>query len=125
MDAAAATLADGTLQHFVFSSLPSPEAVSGGRVRGLDHYEGKVDVVRYLRSLKPAKAGEKSLGDVTTLVWVAYYMENFARWDLNAYLRPRKVWIYMPAPAHPALAAQDFSRTAASPEWPLCHKMAK
>lgn len=83
------------MQHFIFSSLPSPEAITRGRVSELHHYEGKVDVVKYIRGLKPVdgKAGGngKSLGDVTTLVWAGYYMENFARWDLNAYLRPRKV----------------------------------
>ncbi len=37
-----------TLQHFIFSSLPSPDVISGHKYPQLEHYEGKADIVRYV-----------------------------------------------------------------------------
>lgn len=82
VDAACQTL--DTLKHFVFSSLPSPDRISNHEMPDLLHYEGKVKIVDYI-----AKQGR--LSDVTTILYCGYYMENFTRWELNSYLRPRQV----------------------------------
>ncbi|KAK3053959.1 hypothetical protein LTR09_005239 [Extremus antarcticus] len=83
VDAAGQTL--DTLQHFIFSSLPSGDQISNHVLTKLHHHEGKADVVHYLKN-----SGSKRLADITTVFWCGYYMENFARYDLNPYIRPRK-----------------------------------
>lgn len=94
-----------SLQHFIFSSLPSVDDLSGHRMSKLNHYEGKAEIARYMEQKYPvarssgehtdksaeAVAPNKQLSDVTTLLYCGYYMENFVRWELNAYLLPQKV----------------------------------
>jgi hypothetical protein len=70
VDAAAATL--DTLEHFVFSSLSSPDLVSNHEMPDLLHYEGKAEVTRYI-------AENEKLGSLTTVLYCGYYMENFVR----------------------------------------------
>ncbi|KPI36411.1 uncharacterized protein AB675_2989 [Cyphellophora attinorum] len=80
-----------TLKHFIFSSLPSPEAVSSGKFANMPHYDGKVQLAQQIHASASQASGQKTLGDITTEIWATYYMENFIRFELNAYLRPRKV----------------------------------
>ena len=87
VDAACTTL--DTLKHFVFSSLPSPDRISNHKYSDLLHYEGKVKIVDYI-------AEQTKLSEITTVLYCGYYMENFTRWELNSYLRPREV--SMPVP---------------------------
>lgn len=71
VDAAATTL--DTLQHFVFSSLSSPDQVSNHEMPDLLHYEGKATVSRYIGQ-------NERLASLTTVLYCGYYMENFTRW---------------------------------------------
>ncbi|KAK5167526.1 uncharacterized protein LTR77_007225 [Saxophila tyrrhenica] len=102
VDAACQTL--DTLEHFVFSSLPSPDAISNHTFSNLYHFEGKVKIVRYIgekglqcptgkrvcdNDFGEEFAESKQLRDVTTVLWCGCYMENFQRWDLNSYLVPK------------------------------------
>jgi hypothetical protein len=98
-----------TLQHFIFSSLPSPDTISNHKYPHLNHFEGKVEIENYIRKhgeYRPSgkrlwdsyrmeetlsHSAGKRLSEITTVVWCGYYMENFARWTLNSYLRPRSV----------------------------------
>lgn len=66
-DAAAATT---TLQHFVWSSLPDPVAVSGGRFLNVHHWKGKSLITEYIQTEKP------ELWAKTTTVLFPNYFEN-------------------------------------------------
>lgn len=91
VDAACGTL--DTLKHFVFSSLPSADEISKRTLSKVHWHEGKAEIVRYIKEKSsPSTAGKvKQLADITTILWCGYYMENFIRWELNPYLRPREV----------------------------------
>lgn len=73
-----------TLKHLIFSSLPSPAEISGGKYKKLRHFEAKAEIELLIKA-------NQQLADKTTVVWAGYYMENISRWVLNDYLRPRKV----------------------------------
>lgn len=85
VQAAATTLS--TLTHFIFSSLPDPVRVSGGRIRTLAHINGKAKISQYIENLSPDSEGRK-LADVTISLWCGYFMENYIEFDIN---KPRKV----------------------------------
>lgn len=70
VDAAAKTL--DTLEHFVFSSLPSPDRLSNHEMPDLLHYEGKAEITRYISE-------HDRLAKLTTVLYCGYYMENFTR----------------------------------------------
>lgn len=65
VDAASAT---PTLEHFVWSTLPSAAAASGGKIL-VPHFEGKATVDEYIKA--------SPLKDKTTFFWVGYYAANF------------------------------------------------
>jgi hypothetical protein len=91
ISAAFATL--DTLDHFIFSSLPAACRISNHAFSTLHHFEGKVEIVDQIDQHPPYTNG-KRLSEIATLVWPAYYMENFTRLELNVYLNPYKVSIY-------------------------------
>lgn len=77
-----------TLEHFIFSTLPNDVEISKGKYRQ-PHFEAKVNTVNYIQSLSERKASrEKNLHDITSLVIVPYYMEN---WVKHPHLGPQKV----------------------------------
>ncbi|KAL3409721.1 NmrA-like family protein [Aspergillus fumigatus] len=66
-DAAAATT---TLQHFVWSALPDPVALSGGQFLNVHHWKGKSLVTEYIQKEKP------ELWAKTTTILFPNYFEN-------------------------------------------------
>ncbi|KAI9369630.1 hypothetical protein BJX61DRAFT_536274 [Aspergillus egyptiacus] len=66
-DAAAMTT---TLQHFVWSALPDPVALSGGQYLNVHHWKGKSLVTEYIQTEKP------ELWARTTTVLFPNYFEN-------------------------------------------------
>ncbi|GES63220.1 NmrA-like family protein [Aspergillus terreus] len=66
-DAAAAT---PTLQHFVWSALPDPVALSGGQFLNVDHWKGKSLITEYIQTQKP------ELWAKTTTILFPNYFEN-------------------------------------------------
>lgn len=66
-DAAAAT---PTLQHFVWSALPDPVALSGGEFLNVHHWKGKSLVTEYIETRKP------DLWEKTTTILFPNYFEN-------------------------------------------------
>ena len=81
---AAANQNAATLKHFIFSSLPSAAKISRGKYTQMHHFEAKAEIERLIKA-------DTQLADKTTVVWAGYYMENFSRWNLSQYIRPRKV----------------------------------
>ncbi|TGJ85715.1 hypothetical protein E0Z10_g3076 [Xylaria hypoxylon] len=69
--AALATL--GTLQHYIYSTLPDVSRITSGAVRA-PHYESKARVKEYIES-------QPGLRAVTTFVWPGFYTSNLA-WDI-------------------------------------------
>jgi hypothetical protein len=65
-DAAAAV---GTLEHFVWSTLPSASTVSAGRIP-VPHMDGKAQVDEYILKCLPV------LAQKTTFYWGGFYAEN-------------------------------------------------
>jgi hypothetical protein len=78
----------------------------------MPHYDGKVQLSQLIHASASQVSGQKTLGNITTEVWATYYMENFIRFELNAYLRPRKVTAAQLKPHHaqPAHAASGLHR---------------
>ncbi|KAL8683137.1 MAG: hypothetical protein Q9186_000850 [Xanthomendoza sp. 1 TL-2023] len=74
-----------TLEHFVLSSLPDEQAISNGK-HVIPHYAAKTATVKYLQKLHGESHQGKTLWDVTSILWVGYYMENW----FNAHSRPKK-----------------------------------
>lgn len=66
---AAASLVDSTLEHFIWSTLPSASAVSAGQIP-VPHMDGKAQVDEYIISNLPA------LAEKTTFYWGGFYAEN-------------------------------------------------
>ncbi|OJI95848.1 hypothetical protein ASPVEDRAFT_156709 [Aspergillus versicolor CBS 583.65] len=66
-DAAAAT---ATLQHFIWSALPDPVALSGGQFLNVHHWKSKSLITEYIRTSKP------ELWAKTTTVLFPNYFEN-------------------------------------------------
>ncbi|KAF4212685.1 hypothetical protein CNMCM8980_000778 [Aspergillus fumigatiaffinis] len=66
-DTAAATT---TLQHFVWSALPDPVALSGGQFLNVHHWKGKSLVTEYIQTEKP------ELWAKTTTILFPNYFEN-------------------------------------------------
>jgi hypothetical protein len=58
-----------TLEHFIWSSLPSASAVSGGKL-AVPHMDGKAEVDEYILSSLSALARK------TTFLWGGFYVEN-------------------------------------------------
>lgn len=85
------------------------------------HFEAKAEVEGYIRSLHPSRsslsssppivAKQRRLSDVSTIIWPTYYMENFTRWTLNAYLQPQR--------QDTGTGATYTLRTSLSPSTPL------
>lgn len=73
--AAAQTL---TLEHYIWSTLPDWETLSGGEI-ALPHAQSKVAVDRYIRDEEP------SLLEKTTFLWVTWYHSNFVHPMLKPY----------------------------------------
>ena len=67
VDAAARTT---TLQHFVWSALPDPVKLSGGKILNVDHWKSKSLVTEYIQQEKPA------LWAKTTVILFPNYFEN-------------------------------------------------
>ncbi|GLA51200.1 NmrA-like domain-containing protein 1 [Aspergillus niger] len=67
VDAAART---STIQHFIWSSLPDPEKVSGGILRNIHHWKSKSVVADYIQQQYPQLWGK------TTVVLFPNYFEN-------------------------------------------------
>lgn len=66
-DAAAAT---PTLQHFIWSALPDPVALSGGQFLNVHHWKSKSLITEYIQTSKP------ELWAKTTTVLFPNYFEN-------------------------------------------------
>ncbi|EED14993.1 NmrA-like family protein [Talaromyces stipitatus ATCC 10500] len=66
-DAAASTT---TLQHFIWSALPDPVAVSGGQFLNVHHWKGKSLITEYIHTKKP------DLWAKTTTILFPNYFEN-------------------------------------------------
>ncbi|KAL9591228.1 MAG: hypothetical protein Q9179_007934, partial [Wetmoreana sp. 5 TL-2023] len=64
-----------TLDCFIFSSLPDENAISNGKYN-LSHYTAKTATVKYIQEQTQSFKG-KTLWDLTTILWVSYYMENW------------------------------------------------
>jgi hypothetical protein len=76
---AKAALATPTLEHFVWSSVPNPLKLSGGK-RLIPHFEAKNRVDQYIES-------EPELLAKTTFLWVGYYGNNvfyYPQYFINA-----------------------------------------
>ena len=85
-DAAAAV---GTLEHFVWSTLPSALSVSAGRIP-VPHMDGKASVDEYILKSLPA------LAQKTTFYWGGFYAENVIYPPYSPSLLPsagKKVWV--------------------------------
>lgn len=67
VDAAART---STIRHFIWSSLPDPEKVSGGILRNIHHWKSKSVVADYIQQQYPQLWGK------TTVVLFPNYFEN-------------------------------------------------
>lgn len=67
VDAAARTT---TLQHFVWSALPDPVKLSGGKILNVNHWKSKSLVTEYIQQEKPA------LWTKTTVILFPNYFEN-------------------------------------------------
>lgn len=67
VDAAART---PTLEHFVWSALPDPEKLSGGRLLNVNHWKSKSLVTEYIQREKPG------LWAKTTTILFPNYFEN-------------------------------------------------
>lgn len=88
-----------TLEHFIFSSVPDANAISGGKFE-MTNYVGKIATLNYIKSLDTPDGlshtfdrEDKTLCGKTTVLWVGYYMEN---WITSPYLRPKKVCHLLP-----------------------------
>ncbi|OCK97884.1 NAD(P)-binding protein [Cenococcum geophilum 1.58] len=62
------------LQHYVFSSLPDPRGLAGGKFQGILPYNAKAALREDLKSY-PA------LHSKTTEVWIAYYFQNWVKYQ--------------------------------------------
>ena len=60
-----------TLERFVFSSLPNPNVLSGGKYPHVYHFEGKAIGVEYGRSTHP------KLWEKTNVFYAGFYLENW------------------------------------------------
>lgn len=65
-------------EYIIFSTLPSPRAISGGKYKGVHHFDSKAAIEEYIRSL-PVKSAFISPGG---------FMTNFAQMPL---FKPQKV----------------------------------
>jgi hypothetical protein len=91
-DAAAAV---ETLEHFVWSTLPSASTVSAGRIP-VPHMDGKAQVDEYILKSLPA------LAQKTTFYWGGFYAENVTYPPYNPNLLPsagKYVWV-QPVASH-------------------------
>ncbi|RDW85435.1 putative hscarg dehydrogenase [Coleophoma crateriformis] len=61
----------GTLERFVFSSLPNANKLSGGKYSHVYHFDGKAMAEEYGRSTYP------ELWEKTTVLYAGFYLENY------------------------------------------------
>jgi hypothetical protein len=66
---AQAAAASATLQHYIWSTIPSASSVSKGRI-AVPHFESKARVDEYILN------NHKRLSEKTTFLWVGYYGSN-------------------------------------------------
>jgi hypothetical protein len=59
----------GTLEHFIWSSLPSASTASGGKL-AVPYMDGKAEIDEYILKFLPG------LADKTTFLWGGFYAEN-------------------------------------------------
>ncbi|MCJ1398028.1 hypothetical protein MMC11_001225 [Xylographa trunciseda] len=71
-----------TLEHYIWSTLPSTKTVSGGK-HFVPHMEPKSQVDQYIRDKLP------ELAEKTTFLWVAWYAANMAKMIL---IKPMQVF---------------------------------
>ena len=91
-DAAAAVK---TLEHFVWSTLPSASTVSAGRIP-VPHMDGKAQVDEYILKFQP------ELAQKTTFYWGGFYAENVTYPPYSSNLLPssgKYVWV-QPVASH-------------------------
>ncbi|KAL8802315.1 MAG: hypothetical protein Q9182_003893 [Xanthomendoza sp. 2 TL-2023] len=75
-----------TLEHFILTSLPDEQTISDGK-HVIPQYAAKTATIKYLRQILHADSHqEKTLWDVTSIVWLGYYMENW----LSPHSKPKK-----------------------------------
>ena len=65
---AKAASATPTLEHYIWSTLPSSKKISGGKY-SVPHFEGKVKIDEHIKS-------DKALHAKTTFLWVTFYASN-------------------------------------------------
>jgi hypothetical protein len=87
-----------TLERFVFSCLPNPNTLSGGKYKNVYHFEGKAAAEEYGRTAHP------ELWAKTSVFYAGYYLENYLGGN-GAMFRPKLVCLYylipLPSPNHP------------------------
>ena len=82
-----------TLEHYIWSTLPSTKTPSGGK-HFVPHMEPKSQVDQYIRDTFP------DLAKKTTFLWVAWYAANMAKMPLIRLLE-------VVSPRRPALGFRD------------------
>ena len=70
-----AAVKTSTLKHYIWSTIPSSEALSNGRLK-VWHFEGKAKADDYIREKLPELAAK------TTFLWVGYYPANVAHFPM-------------------------------------------
>ncbi|KAJ4295570.1 hypothetical protein N0V90_007583 [Kalmusia sp. IMI 367209] len=82
-----------TLEHLIFSSLPSVRDASGGKYTNVVHFDGKAEVVGWLERT------HKDLWAKTTVLWVGTYMQLWKQFrDVFAPAKTvvggKEVWVH-------------------------------
>ncbi|KAK5086941.1 hypothetical protein LTR05_004112 [Lithohypha guttulata] len=60
-----------SVKHVVWSALPNVTELTGGKLKAVEHFDGKSEVARYMDSIK------KQTGMITTFFMPAFYASNF------------------------------------------------
>ncbi|KAL1591645.1 hypothetical protein SLS60_011643 [Paraconiothyrium brasiliense] len=106
-----------SLEHLIYSSLPSVREASQGRYQAVVHFDGKADVVQWL------KETHEGLWGKTTVLWVGTYMQLWKQFraifaPAAKVIEGKEVWVqssvFHPESRLPLVDVRDVGKAVSS-----------